>query len=195
MSRCYRLPLKLVTWGSWRKISHSARAILPVIGLHADRSGKSFPGVETIMKMSGCHKAETVELGLSSLIENELLTKKKQGRHNVYNICNDAICKGGSYFPMSEYFFTEGWWAKLFPCEKAVFVVLAVKGAIENPDVPEEFEVEALEEKIHSHGIIQPVKWLRLAGISRQSWYNALSGLCKKNWIGTTKNNEYVVYR
>jgi len=195
LSRCYRLPLKLVTWGSWRKISHSARAILPVIGLHADRSGKSFPGIKKIMEMSGYYKASTVRKGLRSLMENELLTKGREGRHNAYNLNKDVIWKGGSYFPMAEYLFTKGWWAKLLPCEKAVFIVLAVKGAIENPDVPEEFTEEALDEKIHSHGIIQPTKWLILAGVNKQSWYNALSGLCKKHWIGMTKNNEYVVYR
>jgi len=121
------------------------------------------------MKMSGCQKAHTVHKGLECLIENKLLSREREGRHNVYNLNKDAIWKGGSYFPMSEYFFTEGWWAKLLPCEKAVFVVLAVKGAIENPDVPEEFIQQAEEEKIQSHGIIQPTKWLRLAGITKPS--------------------------
>lgn len=194
--RKYRLPLKLVTWGSWRKINHSARAVLPVIGLHADKNGKSFPGIKVIIKMSGCQKAHTVHKGLKCLINNKLLRKEKEGRHNVYYLINDAIWMGGSFFPMTEYLFSEGWWAKLLPCEKAVFVVLAIKGAIENPDVPEEFTDEALDEKIHSHGIIQPTKWLRLAGVkSNKSWYNALSGLCEKRWIGITKNNEYVIYR
>lgn len=195
LSRCYRLPLKLVTWGSWRKINHSARAILPVLGLHADRSGKSFPGIETIMKMSGCQKARTVRKGLKCLISNKLLTKEKEGRHNVYYLANQAIRMGGSYFPMNEYLFTEGWWAKLLPCEKAVFVVLAVKGAIENPDIPEEFEIEAEEDKIHSHGVIQPAKWLRLTGITKPSWYTALYGLNEKHWIGVAENNGYVIYK
>ena len=141
--------------------------------------------------MSGCQKPHTVHRGLDCLIANNLLKREKEGRHNVYYLLNQAIWLGGSYFPMAEYLFSEGWWAKLFPCEKAVFVVLAVKGAIADPDVPEEFE----EEEIHSHGVIQPAKWLRLAGVSRQSWYNALSGLCEKHWIGMTENKEYAIYR
>lgn len=194
--REYHLPLKLVTWGSWRKINDSARAILPVIGMHADKTGKSFPGIEKIItKMSGCLDPETVQKGLKCLITNKLLTKEKLGHHNVYYLKNDAIGMGGSFFPMSEYRFTKGWWAKLLPCEKAVFVVLAVKAAIENPDVPEEFIEEAEKEIIHSHGIIQPTKWQKLAGITKPSWYTALSGLCEKRWIGMTENNEYVIYR
>ena len=71
--RCYFIPLKLVSWGGWRKINHSARAILPVIGLHANKPGRSFPGIKLISKLSGVHKAHNVHKGLKSLIENELL--------------------------------------------------------------------------------------------------------------------------
>lgn len=147
------------------------------------------------MKMAGFNKRDPVHTGLRSLLHNELLTREKKGRHNVYYLINNAIWMGGSYFPMTEYRFTKGWWADLLPCEKAVFIVLAVKGVIKNPDVPLEFTKEALDDKIHSHGIIQPTKWLRLAGVTKQSWYNALSGLCEKNWIGTTKNSQYVIYK
>ena len=193
--REYRLPLKLVTWGSWRKINHSARAILPVIGLHADNTGKSFPGIKVIMKMSGFNKRDPIHTGLKCLLDNKLITKEKRGRHNIYYLINDAIWIGGSFFPMAEYRFIKGWWAGLLPCEKAVFVILAVKGAIKNPDVPEEFTNEALNNQIHSHGNIQVTKWQRLTGLSKQSWYNALSGLCQKRSIGMTKNKEYVIYR
>ena len=195
MARVYRLPLKLVTWGGWRKINHPARAILPVIGLHADKDGRSFPGIKLISKFSGYKDLRRVRQGICSLIKAGLLKKEKEGRHNVYYLANQAIRMGGSYFPMNEYLFTEGWWAKLLPCEKAVFVVLAVKGVIENPDIPEEFEIEAEEDKIHSHGVIQPAKWLRLTGITKPSWYTALYGLNEKHWIGVAENNGYVIYK
>lgn len=193
--RCYFIPLKLVSWGGWRKISHSARAILPVIGLHADKSGRSFPGIKLISKLSGIHKAHNVHKGLKSLIENELLVKEKEGRRNVYYLANQAIVMGGSYFPMAEYLFEEDWWAKLLPCEKAIFVVLAVKASIDDPDVPDEFNEEFEEGKVHAHGVLQPTKWTRLAGISKPSWYSGLYGLNEKHWIGLTENNEYIIYK
>lgn len=164
LARVYRLPLKLVTWGGWRKINHPARAILPVIGLHADKSGKSFPGIKLISKLSGYKDLRRVRQGICSLIKAGFLKREKEGRHNVYYLVNDAIWLGGSYFPMNEYLFIKGWWAKLLSCEKAVFVVLAVKGAIADPDTPVEFddEVEGGQDTLprnHSADKVVKIDW------------------------------------
>jgi len=189
--RCYNIPLKLVSRSYWRRINHPARAILPVLGLHADDNGKCWPGIKLISKLSGYTNFRHIRSGINSLKETGLLVKEKEGRKNIYYLTDKALCMGGSYFPMKEYLFIKNWWGKLLPSEKAVFIVLAVKGAIADPDIPPEFD----EEEVHAHGTIQPIKWLKLTGISRQSWYNALYGLNHKHWIGLAEYNAYVIYK
>ncbi len=195
--RCYRLPLKLIARGTWADITHAAKAVLPPIGLHADNNGKAFPGIRVIQKLSGCADAHTVHSGIHSLISHKCLVKEKEGRHNVYYLINNAIWQGGSYFPMNENFFLYGTWAELFRCEKAVFGVLCVKASILNPDMPPELEMQRNDNDIEvfSFGIIQPMKFRKLAGVSRWSWYKGLRGLDKKNLIATKENNQYVVYK
>ncbi len=205
MARIYRLPLRLITQGKWRAISHAAQAILPAIGLYADKDdGKAFPGIKIIQKLSGCRTKATVIVGIRSLIKMDLIDKVREGRRNIYFLKPPAILKiRGSYYPMSEEFIkTE--WINMSYIEKAVFGVLAVKAAIQNPDWPDipltsdlppwaqRFVEFGDDENVFGHGIIQREKWTRLAGVSRQSWVRAIQGLIDKGKIVVTGKIEYI---
>lgn len=205
MSRIYRLPLRLITQGKWLRITHSAKAILPVLGLHADDSSICFPGVKLIQKLSGIKSRSTIIEATRSLINLDLIEKNKEGRRNVYILKPPAIWEGASYYPMSEEFINTEW-ITLSYIEKAVFGVLAVKAAIENPNVLDislrdtnlppwaKRLTEFGDNKgVFGGGIIQKKKWLRLAGVSFPSWDTAIEGLIEKGQIVLSKENDYIV--
>jgi len=208
LSRIYRLPLRLITQGKWLRISHSAKAVLPAIGIHVDDNSIAFPGMKIIRQLSGCIRPETARGGIYSLIEWDLIEKKRQGRHNVYYLKPPAIWSGGSYYPMSEEFIKIEW-RSLSYIEKAVFGVLAVKAGMQNPDWPEidpeqydnlptwalKFAEFGNDEGVFGHAIIQKRKWIRLAGISFPSWDTAVKGLFEKGQIVLGEENDYIIHR
>ncbi len=193
--RIYRLPLNLVTRGKWRDLINTGKAILPVLGLHADDCGVCWPGRELISKLSGIKKLEYVDRGLNCLLRMGLMDKRKRSGKNIYTLKENAIRKSGSYFPMAEGRFTSGWWAKLKPCEKAVFVVLAVKGTIVNLDSFDLFPSEYDSNEIQCYGYIRPKRWQELTGFCRKSWYNGLAGLVEDGAIRIGSNNQYMLYK
>ena len=193
--RIYWLPLNLVTRGKWRDLTKTAKAILPVLGLHADDCGVCWPSRELISELSGIKKLEYVDSGLNCLRTMGLMDKRRRGRKNIYTLKENAIRRSGSYFPMTEGRFTSGWWAKLKPCEKAVFVVLAVKGTIVKLDSFDLFPLEYDSDEIQCYGYIRPKRWQKLTGICRRSWYTGLAGLEEDGAIRIGSNNQYMVYK
>lgn len=194
-SRTYWLPLNLVTRGKWRDLINTAKAILPVLGLHADDCGVCWPSRELISELSGIKKLEYVDIGLNCLQGMGLMDKRRRGRKNIYTLKENAIRKSGSYFPMTEGRFTGGWWAKLKPCEKAVFVVLAVKGTIIKLDRFDLFPPEYDSNEIQCYGYMRPKRWQELTGFCRKSWYNGLAGLTEDGAIRIGPNNQYMLYK
>lgn len=189
----YRIPLKLFTSHNWANLTPPARAVLPVIGVYADETGRSFPSQKLIAEQSGYYEIKRMRIGIYCLIEAGLLKKQKVGRHNEYYLKGNAIWLGGSYFPFLKEIIKKGYWANLSPSEKAVFPLLAVKASISNP------ELENYENP-HAHGIVRvfPKKMLPLAGVSKRAFYYAIQGLVFERWIGSAfldYENEYVVYK
>lgn len=186
----YRIPLRLISSGDWAQISLAAKAVLPVIGVFANRTGIAWPGLKTICRLSGYKKHETVQKGIKSLEQTGLLVKKKRGRHNVYSLVGNAIWRGHSYFPMYKDVIEEGYWAGLLACEKSVFLVLALKATINYPEL--RYNEDPL---VHAMGtLLSKNKYIELSGVSKNSFYNAISGLSDKSWIDLTEENEYTVY-
>lgn len=171
------------------RISHSAKAVLPAIGIHVDNNSIAFPGMKIIRQLSGCIRPETARGGICSLIEWDLIEKERQGRHNVYYLKSPAIHQGGSYYPMSEEFI-ESTWTGMSYIEKAVFGVLAVKATINRPEL-----TTVGDQDIFGAGYIQKRKWTRLAGIARSKWEKAINGLIKKEIITFDDENDYTVYK
>jgi len=179
----------LITQGKWLRISHSAKAVLPAIGIHVDNNSIAFPGMKIIRQLSGCIRPETARGGIYSLIEWDLIEKKRQGRHNIYYLKPPAIYQGGSYYPMSEEFIKYTWIGMSY-IEKAVFGVLAVKATINRPEL-----ISAGDSDIFGAGYIQKRKFTRLAGVSFPSWDIAINGLILKEIITFDEENDYTVYK
>lgn len=172
--------MKLITSYIWADLIQSAKAILPVIGVYADKSGKAFPGIKLIAKYAG-HKDSRyryIRAGVDDLIKNKLVIRKKQGRHYIYYLTDLALWKRGrSFFPIyKETMILNYAWADLTPTEKALYIVLGVKAKVNDPEV--------LDSEFHAIGdIYEVLKYIKWAGISRPSFYSAYWGLNHKNLI------------
>ena len=184
----YRLPLKLINSYIWADLIQPAKAILPVIGVYADKSGKAFPGIKLIAKYSGYKdkKNRKIQAGIKDLIKKDLVIRKKQSRHNVYYLTDKAIWKRGrSFFPIyKEDMILSELWAKLTPTEKALYIVLGVKAKVNDPEV--------LDSSYHAIGSIDKLcKYIKYSGISRPSFDRVYESLCNKGYIEFNQDEKY----
>jgi hypothetical protein len=173
----YRLPLKLINSYTWAGLNDPAKAILPVLGIYANKDGKAWPGVKLIAELAGYKDLRRIRLGMNDLIKNKLIIRKKQGRHYNYFLTDLVIWKKGrSFFPIYKTMILKDIWAKLTPTEKSLYPVLGNKAKINVPEV--------LDSEFHAIGNINKIKkYIEWAGISRWSFYNAYYGLNHKGLI------------
>ena len=182
----YRIPLKLINSYLWASLNQSAKAILPVIGVHCNKNGISFPSIKLMAKLAGYKTNRYIRVGINDLIKNVLMSKKKEGRHNVYFLTDLALWKRGrSFFPIyKEGMILSGLWAKMTPTEKALYIVLGEKAKINDPEV--------LNLGYHAIGNINKVcNYIKYAGITKPSFYTAYEGLCKKGYIEFNQDKKY----
>ncbi|MBA7525215.1 hypothetical protein ES705_17364 [subsurface metagenome] len=181
----YRLPLKLINSHNWATLGKPARAILPVIGIYANREGKAWPGVRIIAELAGYKDKRCIRLGMEDLIKNKLVIREKLGRHYIYSLTDLAIWKWGrSFFPIyKEAMILSRKWAGLTPSEKSLYPVLGNKAKINNPEV--------LDSGFHAIGdIYEPKKYIEWAGICPQSFYSAYYSLNHKDLIDSLDEGE-----
>jgi len=190
----YRLPLKLVTSYNWAKSIKPARAILPVLGVYANKGKVAFINEKTIAELAGYKdlRYRKIREGIEDLIKNELVVKLKEGRRNFYIITDLAWWEEGRvWFPIYKVaMILSGKWVKLTPCEKSLYPVLGNKIRILHPDV--------LDSEFYGAGNIYKInQFIELAGISRPSFYSAYYGLNHnrliKSW-GEEDPYEYGIY-
>ena len=176
-----------------------ARAILPPMGLHADDSGKAFPGRDLIQKLSGVKANASFAEGLKRLQELNLLEimkvarPGKQGRSNLYYLKPPAIWES-SYYPMIEDFFITGRWAEFSWGEKATFAVLAVKASLKPSHYPEKFAKFREDPDWKGCGVIRG-NWYKLAGISRRAWFSSVKNLNHRGEILPLGKGRYLLAR
>ena len=176
----YRLPLKLINSYAWANLNYPARAILPVLGIYANKENKAWPGIKLIAELSGYSdkRYKSIRSGMEDLIKNKLVIREKPGRHYIYSLTDLAIWKPGrSFFPIyKKAMIISRKWAGLTPCEKSLYPVIGNKAKINDPEV--------LDSGYHAIGYIYKVnKYVEWAGISRRSFNRALWGLDHKNLI------------
>lgn len=183
----YRLPLRLITSYIWADLSYPGKAILPILGIYADKEGKAWPGVKIIAELAGYKykRYKNIRAGMKDLIKNKLIIREKPGRHYIYYLTDLAICeRGRSFFPIyKEAMIISREWAGLTPCEKSLYPVMGNKAKINEPNV-EDLEFHAVG------NIYKPKKYIRWAGISRASFYNAYYSLNHKGLIESLDEGE-----
>ncbi len=176
----YRLPLGLIRSNIWANLSSRAQAILPVIGVFADKKGIAYPGIRKIAEYSGYKSEDHAEVsaGIAELDLKGLMKIKKSGRHYVYYLQGIARWHHGrGFFPI----FKEGMilncaWARLTPSGKALYIVLGVKAKVNS--------ARAIDSECHAIGEVDKIKkYCKWAGISRMSFYRAYEELIKEGFI------------
>ena len=193
----YRLPLILINSYVWAGLISPAKAILPILGVYANKEGKAWPGVKLIARLAGYKDLRRVRSGMNDLIKNNLVIREKPGRHYIYYLADLAIWKRGrSWFPIYKNMILGGIWGNLTASEKALYVVLGSKAKVNDPEI---------EETIwHASGDIRSFKkYYEYAGISRWSFENAYSRLAYKEieegqtlieFWSDTEEREYTIY-
>ena len=184
----YRLPLKLISSHVWGKLNSPAKAILPVLGVFADRIGKAWPGIKLIAKYAGYKDIRYIRIGMDNLIGNEVIGRQKEGRHYVYFLNDIAIWeKGRSYFPIYKSMVLKGTWARLTACEKSLYIVLGEKARVNNPNM--------IDSDLHAEGYIDKIsKYCKFAGISRWSFERTYSRLNNCSLINYWEDQDIYIY-
>ena len=183
----YRLPLRLISSYNWAILNKPARAILPVLGIYADKNGKAWPGVRIIAELAGYRdrRYRYIRSGIDDLIKNKLVIRERPGRHYIYYLTDLAIWRPGrSFFPIyKEAMILSRKWADLMPCEKSLYPVLGNKAKKNDPEV--------LDSGFHAIGnIYEPKKYIEWAGICPKSFYNTYYSLNHKGLIESLDEGE-----
>ena len=176
----YRLPLGLIRSGIWANLSSRAKAILPVIGVFANKKGIASPGIRIIAEYSGYKSKDNAEIsaGIKELELKGLMKIKKSGRHYIYYLQDIARWhRGTSFFPIFKLgMILNNAWAKITPSGKALYPVLGVKAKINS--------ARAIDSECFAIGEVSKIKkYCRWAGISKRSFYNAYAELIEKGFI------------
>ena len=176
----YRFPLRLVTSNFWANLSSRGKAILPVIGVFANKKGIASPGIRKIAEYSGYKSENKQEVfdGIKELDLKGLMKIKKSGRHYIYYLQDIARWhRGTSFFPIFKLgMVLNHAWANLTPSEKALYPVLGVKAKINS--------ARAIDSECFAIGDVSKIKkYCKWAGISRMSFYNAYEGLIERDFI------------
>lgn len=191
----YRLPLTLINDYTWANLSRPAQALLVVIGCFQNKyTGACYLKRETMAEYTGySNLTQTINPALKELVLKYLITKEKGWPCKNYYLTDKAKCEENkTFFLLYRYQVEAGLWAKLKPCEKALYPVLYVKGTINHPDIADDYE-------ICCRGEIKSIKKLTdWAGIHKSSFERTISGFYAKSLIDgeiTDYDETYNLYR
>lgn len=187
----YRLPMKkIINSYTWANLNKPGKALLPVIGNYQNEIDGhcNLARGTTMAKYVGCSDP-TIGEGLKSLVNERVITKERGWPCKNYFLTDKAKWDIGTYFPFFQYQIKAGLWAKLKPCEKALYPVLGVKGSTEHPDIVDYYE-------IYCQGQIKSIKkFMEWAGIKRPAFIKAMRGLSEKSLIQVYDDGNYYLYR
>lgn len=124
----FRFDKEIIKNLAWAQLPKASKSIFPVIAIHSNAQGLSWPSQETIGALSGC-TPKTVREGVEGL-EESLLEFKKMGKVTArgqlsykYQICIPTIEPGIS-FNFYRAFIDGGNWRLLSSVSKAAYPVI-----------------------------------------------------------------------
>jgi len=186
---------KLINSYIWAGLIKPTQAVLPVVGCYVnqyDNEECSLLRAE-MAEYAGYNKfnlTQTVSKALEEAILKYLVIEKKAWRNNRYSLTDiSRYDEGTSFFPLYKYQIEGGYWAKLKPCEKAVYPVLYVKGTINHPDIVDFPD-------ICCRGWIKDKKdFCKWTGVGYESFKRTLEGLEEKSLLVIDSDGNYDLYR
>jgi len=181
---------KMVNSYIWANLNKPGKALVPVIGNYQNKqTGACYLARRTISNLTGIKSTMTIDTGLKSLVNEGAITKKEAWRCNEYFLTTKAKWdKGTTYFPFYRFQIEAGYWARLEPCEKALYVVYAIKGSRNHPEIVDDLD-------IYCRGNFKMVKkYMEWAGITRPAYMKAKEGLIKKSLLRLNDDGTYDIY-
>lgn len=173
---------------NWARISPAARAVLPVVAVHCDEQGRSFPGEEAIAALSG-RTPKTARQGIRNLAgfpgfdwEYYLTRRGKRGKRFTLKLPPKGE-KGRCFF-FYRAIFDGGNWAQLTPAAQSVYPVLRYFSYFDRNEVEEpgeSFDDDYLGREWELCGALQS-EVSKYAGLSRHALPKAMDSL-KKNFL------------
>ncbi|MBA7579131.1 hypothetical protein ES708_21000 [subsurface metagenome] len=187
----YRLPMKkMINSYAWANLNKPGKAALPVIGNHQHKvTGACYAARETMAQYTGC-SVPTISEGLKSLVSEGVITKEKGWPCKNYYLTDKAKWEKGTYFPFFRFQIEVGYWARLEPCEKALYVVYAIKGSTKHPEICGDSEIYSIGQ-VKKGKIKQYRKW---AGITKPAYKKAKEGLINKSLLWMDDDGTYYIY-
>jgi len=184
---------KLINSYIWASLIKPAQAVLPVVGCYANQYGNGaclLPRGKMAEYTGYSNLTQTIDPALKELVLKYLVIKKKTWRINSYYLTDlSRYEERRSYFPLFKNEVERGYWAKLKPCEKAVYPVLYVKGVIKNPEIINNPE-------ICCRGHIKKVKdFCKWTGLNYSSFKRTLRGLREKSLLFIDSDGNYDLYK
>lgn len=181
----------------WDKMSHSERAIYPVVASYTDCDGIAYPS-ETLMAEKAGLTRKTVRKAISGLHERGFIKigryiTKKSHTAKIYKMNLPNKCKAGQHFPFYKSIIDSGLWAVLSHSAKSLYVAMRclsfwdldyynefmekeVETEVEYYDEFLKFEFSHRGYEFISQSAKNLAEW---AALSKQGYYNALDDLIK----------------
>lgn len=190
----YRLPLKIINSYIWSGLTKIEQAILTVIGAYINGKNRACSLTRSeIAQRIGYSQTNLrlIDNAIRVLVAKYLITiSKRKGQSSKYYLTDlSQYEERKSYFPLYRYQIRGLYWAKLKPCEKAVYPVLYVKGVINQPDIKNIPE-------IYCRGQIKNKKdFCKWTGLCYESLKRALRGLEEKSLLVIDSDGNYDLYR
>ena len=177
----------------WADMTKPEKAILPVVGCYVDPYDNwacSLIHSEIAEYTGYSNTYQAVSKPLEKLFNRDLIITEKARRHNKYYLTALSYCeKWTSFFPLYRYQIEGGYWAKLKPCEKAVYPVLYVKGTINHPDIADFPD-------ICCRGWIKNKKdFCKWTGLNYSSFKRTLEGLEEISLLDIDFDGNYNLYK
>jgi len=184
---------KLINSYIWAGLKKPTQAVLPVVGCYIDKYGACPLNRSEMAERAGYNKfniSQTISKALNELVIKYLVTEKKAWRDNRYYLTDLSICEErSSFFPLYRHQIRRLYWAKLKPCEKAVYPVLYVKGVINHPEINNNPD-------IYCRGQIKNKKdFCNWTGLNYSSFKRTLRGLEEKSLLVIDSDGNYDLYR
>ena len=189
---------EIIVDGTWAKLSHAGKAVLPVILKYRNKNGVAFPSQETIGILAGISE-KTVSCGIKSITEFTDIDVKKYrtSKANVsykYSIPSRMVkLKGG--IRTTNALFDSGCWRMLSSTGKSLYFVLRTLAEPDKLDYHEDEEFSDFKEwygqREYDLVAFQSISQLaKLAGISRPSMKKAVASL-RKNRLLTDMDYDF----
>jgi len=186
---------KIINSYIWAGLLKPTQAILPVVGCYINQYDNEECSLlrAKMAEYAGYNKfnlTQTVSKALEEAMFKYLVIEKKAWRNNRYSLTDLSKCEEGkSHFRLYRYQIERGYWAKLKPCEKAVYPVLYVKGDINHPEIKDNPEIRC-------RGKIKKVKdFCKWTGLNYSSFKRTLNGLQNKSLLFFNEDGTYDLHK